>query len=113
MSLQSQVIRDFPAKECGAAPAFDEYFQLKSNQRSANNEDKWIYDNLFKGKSNENMENLFFQTALVESKHGKNYVDLTDISPSEVSMEINHYSFYTIGRQMPSWPPKLLPPLKV
>ena len=49
--------RDFPAKECGAAPAFDEFFRLNKNQRSANNEDKWIYDNLFKGKSSENIEN--------------------------------------------------------
>ena len=58
--------QDFPGKElltrkslrdkiCGAAPAFDEYFQLKLNERSANNEDKWIYENLFKGKRNESM----------------------------------------------------------
>jgi FkbM family methyltransferase len=60
--------RDFPGKElltrkslrdkiCGAAPAFDEYFQLTLNERSANNEDKWIYENLFKGKRNESMGN--------------------------------------------------------
>ena len=44
--------RDFPAKECGAAPAFDGFFRLDPHQRSANNEDRWIYENLFKGKSN-------------------------------------------------------------
>ena len=58
--------QDFPGKElltrkslrdkiCGAAPAFNEYFRLKLNERSANNEDKWIYENLFKGKRNESM----------------------------------------------------------
>eukprot|EP00574_Skeletonema_japonicum_P011839 CAMPEP_0201732876 /NCGR_PEP_ID=MMETSP0593-20130828/30052_1 /ASSEMBLY_ACC=CAM_ASM_000672 /TAXON_ID=267983 /ORGANISM="Skeletonema japonicum, Strain CCMP2506" /LENGTH=335 /DNA_ID=CAMNT_0048225923 /DNA_START=24 /DNA_END=1031 /DNA_ORIENTATION=+ len=49
--------RDFPAKECGAAPAFDAFFGLKSDQRSRFNEDKWIYENVFLGKSNENMSN--------------------------------------------------------
>eukprot|EP00985_Skeletonema_marinoi_P000209 scaffold60_cov137-Skeletonema_marinoi.AAC.8 len=43
--------QQFPAKECGAAPAFDGFFALNSQQRSANNEDKWIYENLFKGKN--------------------------------------------------------------
>jgi hypothetical protein len=47
--------RDIPAKECGAAPAFDGFFRLDSRQRSANNEDKWIYQQLFLGKSNETM----------------------------------------------------------
>jgi hypothetical protein len=49
--------RDFPAKECGVAPAFDGFFSLDSRQRSANNEDKWIYENLFKGKNNETIMN--------------------------------------------------------
>lgn len=47
--------RDFPAKECGAAPAFDAFFGLKSDQRSRLNEDKWIYENFFLEKSNENI----------------------------------------------------------
>jgi FkbM family methyltransferase len=69
--------QDFPGKElltrkslrdkiCGAAPAFDEYFQLKSNERSANNEDKWIYENLFKGKRNESMGGSNVQGTFVE-----------------------------------------------
>jgi hypothetical protein len=41
-----------PSKECGAAPTFDGFFALRANQRSANNEDKWIYENLFLGQNN-------------------------------------------------------------
>ena len=33
----------FLAKECGAAPSFDKFFSLDHRQRSANDEDKWIY----------------------------------------------------------------------
>ncbi len=47
--------QDFPAKECGAAPAFEAFFGLKSDQRSRLNEDKWIYENFFLEKSNENI----------------------------------------------------------
>ena len=43
----------FPSKECGVSPRFDGFFSLNSNQRSANNEDKWIYENLF-SKDNKN-----------------------------------------------------------
>jgi hypothetical protein len=42
----------FPSKECGAAPTFDGFFALRANRRSANNEDKWIYENLFLGGNN-------------------------------------------------------------
>lgn len=44
----------FPTKECGAAPTFDAFFALGANRRSANNEDKWIYENLFLGRMNNN-----------------------------------------------------------
>ncbi len=55
-SVQSvSYLRDFPAKECGAAPAFEAFFGLKSDQRSRFNEDKWIYENFFLEKSNENI----------------------------------------------------------
>ena len=48
----SEVYSDvYPAKECGLSPNFDAFFELGSNQRSAKGEDKWIYENLFKGKT--------------------------------------------------------------
>ncbi|KAL7451931.1 hypothetical protein ACHAWC_003685 [Mediolabrus comicus] len=34
--------------ECGSAPNFTEFFGLSSKSRSANNEDKWIYEHFFK-----------------------------------------------------------------
>jgi len=41
------IVAPIPGKECGAAPAFAGFFGLDHRQRSANNEDKWIYQNLF------------------------------------------------------------------
>ena len=45
------IVKPFPAKECGSSPDYDEFFTLDKKQRSANNEDRWIYNNLFLGKN--------------------------------------------------------------
>jgi len=50
--VRKTVFDVIPSKECGAAPTFDGFFALNYRQRSANNEDKWIYENLFLGKIN-------------------------------------------------------------
>lgn len=42
------VVSMIPAKECGIGPDFEAFFQLNSYQRSANNEDKFIYESLFR-----------------------------------------------------------------
>lgn len=35
--------------DCGVSPAFDNYFQLRGTERSVNDEDKDIYNKIFKG----------------------------------------------------------------
>ena len=40
-----------PAKECGSAPDFEGFFKLDYTTRSRLDEDKYIYEQLFKGKN--------------------------------------------------------------
>jgi hypothetical protein len=40
----------FPAQECGQGPDFKDFFKLNNRVRSRLNEDKTIYETLFKGK---------------------------------------------------------------
>jgi len=57
-STESKII---PAEECGSGPEFQEFFQLSHEKRSRQNEDKIIYELLFKGNMKDNAKGTYVE----------------------------------------------------
>jgi hypothetical protein len=61
-----------PASECGNSPDFEDFFKLSGKQRSRLNEDKIVYETLFKNKMNDTDTGTYVELGAFEGRAESN-----------------------------------------